>query len=410
MKFAAQRVDITPTDPVHLGAAGRPTGLSAGVDSRLEANILCLADEEQDATLVVVSLDLLYPGRPLTDAVREHLSERPGVHAFVCASHTHRGPMTDPHKPALGHYNEAYVTAVIEALEPAIDECVRGLQSVQEFRVGEAVAQSSVNRRVRKRLVVARRPRINSFVHAPNPRGPKDELITVIEIHGESGLECLLWNYACHPVGYPEPDRISAHFPGWVRDHLREGQHDQLPVLFLQGFSGDTRPSGTSHVHSVRGKVLQLIAGKMFEDFRRTDYADWCAELTSSVIAARQNVRGVVIDGMESRVSTRPASDFVEGEPGEVEVARVSLGRSLELFFATGELMVEHGLRLRKELPRSAVVPVGCVGQVIGYLPTREIREEGGYEAGTFTERFGQGPMTEQAGAVLDEMFSSLLS
>lgn len=409
MRFAATSLNITPSKPVHMGASGKFTGLSTGIDSELEANVLCLADETFRTAVVLVSLDLLYPGRPITDAVRRGLSHRKNVNAFVVASHTHRAPMTDPDKPGLGQYNSSYVKSVVARLEPAIDACLGRLQVVDSVRIGSDLADSSINRRLRKRVVVARRLRVNAFVNAPNPAGAKDEVVTVLEVHGTAGVECVLWNYACHPVGYPRSNRISAHFPGLVRDQIRADMGAQLPVLFLQGFSGNVRPAGTARVHSARRKMRQLISGRLFEDFDNSNYSAWCHTLSTVVGAARRNSKELPLDTISVRVAKRPANTFVEDAPGEMEVARISLGDSVELFLATGELMVEQGLKLRRHFQNAYVLPVGCVGETIGYLPTATIQKEGGYEGGAFTTQFGIGPMKIDAPQALDELFTSVM-
>lgn len=408
MRFAAASMDITPSGPVHIGASGKFTDVSAGVESPLEANVLCLTDEASETTVVLVSMDLLYPGRKITEAIRQGLAHREGTYAFVAASHTHRAPMTDPDKPTLGHFNTKYVEDTVARLERLIDDCLTRQKDVDRMLAGSADADSSINRRLRKKLVIARHPQMNSVVNAPNPHGPKDEALTVLEIYGNGGLECVLWNYACHPVGHPERDRISAHYPGWIRSQIRSQLDHHIPVLFFQGYSGNTRPSGTTRVHSTRRKLRQLVSGRLFEDFRKEDYARWCNTLTKVLGAAQTSCKHVPHGTLTVRIARRSADDFVDGAPGEMEVARISLGGSVELFLATGELMVEHGLELRRQFPKALVLPVGCVGQVLGYIPTQAIQEEGGYEGGAFTSQFNLGPLRTEAAERLNEMFASL--
>lgn len=407
LQFAAERIDITPREPVHMGASGKFTGLSTGIDSPLEANVLCLIDKASEITVVLVSMDLLYPGQTITEAVRREFAHRRGTYIFVTATHTHRAPMTDLNKPNLGKFNAKYVELVVAQLEQVIDNCLASRENVDRVRAGCKTANSSINRRLRKRLVVSRHPRLNSFVIAPNPCGAKDEIVTVVEVHRSSGIACVLWNYACHPVGHPENDRISAHYPGWIRDQIRAQVGDHVPVLFLQGFSGNTRPSGTTRVHSTRRKLRQLISGRLFEDFHEADYARWCDTLSKVVEDARINSTDVPDSPLSVRVTRRAAEDFIEGAPGEMEVAKISLGESIQLFLATGELMVEHGLELRQRFPTAHVMPVGCVGDVLGYLPTQAIQDEGGYEGGGFTSQFNLGPLRSEAAKRLDEMLAS---
>jgi hypothetical protein len=51
----------------------------------------------------------------------------------------------------------------------------------------------------------------------------------------------------------------------------------------------------------------------------------------------------------------------------------------------------------------ASVIPVGCVGDVFGYLPTSEMVPQGGYEAQGFLPRFGLGgSFTSDVGAIVE--------
>ncbi len=82
-----------------------------------------------------------------------------------------------------------------------------------------------------------------SVRQAPWPDGPRDETVHVLEARAADGsVPALLWQYACHPVCNPERLRVSAEFPGVVRQRLRRDLGPETAVLYLQGFSGDIRP------------------------------------------------------------------------------------------------------------------------------------------------------------------------
>ena len=79
----------------------------------------------------------------------------------------------------------------------------------------------------------------------------------------------MLWNFACHPVMYHSPMNVSAHFPGDVRKELREILSD-IPVVFLQGFSGDIRPNNVAGGNTFKGKLLsQLNKSPSFKHLHR---------------------------------------------------------------------------------------------------------------------------------------------
>jgi hypothetical protein len=59
----------------------------------------------------------------------------------------------------------------------------------------------------------------------------------------------------------------------------------------------------------------------------------------------------------------------------------VHFGRDLTLVALAGETVVDYSLRFKRELP-GAVWVAGYSNDVFGYVPSRRVLEEGGYEAG----------------------------
>ena len=96
---AALSVDISPRERVQLGAAADVDHLPwQGVADGIEANLLLLRESDGAHPILLVSLDLLYPGGRVRDAIVDS-SGMPEECVIVAASHTHRAPMTDDTKP-----------------------------------------------------------------------------------------------------------------------------------------------------------------------------------------------------------------------------------------------------------------------------------------------------------------------
>src|ERR1700719_2493838 len=232
-------VDITPRRPVMLGGFNKRTAPFTSVASRLEANVLIVRGAS--SRVIVVSTDLLYPGVTLRNQLVTNLGlEDRSEELFLCASHTHSAPMTAPSIPLLGIADDEYVNYVatqITALVKSIEH--KGETSICTYRVGSA--DHSMNRRlVRARLTRSGFARSSGF--GPNPNGDRDESVRIVEFSKLSGEpSAVIWNYACHPTDFPGFLQVSAEYPGIVRSRLRS-QLGDIPVLFLQGFSGDVRP------------------------------------------------------------------------------------------------------------------------------------------------------------------------
>jgi dienelactone hydrolase len=77
-------------------------------------------------------------------------------------------------------------------------------------------------------------------------------------------------------------------------------------------------------------------------------------------------------------------------------VQTVRLGRDLTLVALGGEPVVDYALRAKRELAGEDVIVAGYVHDVMGYIPSRRVLREGGYEAVDSTIYYGlPGPFTD---------------
>jgi hypothetical protein len=73
----------------------------------------------------------------------------------------------------------------------------------------------------------------------------------------------------------------------------------------------------------------------------------------------------------------------------QLRLHEVRLGPRLIICGLNAEVAVEYVEILRRLHAPAHVIPVGCVGDVYGYLPVDAMVREGGYEARGFVPRFG---------------------
>ena len=105
-----------------------------------------------------------------------------------------------------------------------------------------------------KRFILTKSMRI-----FPNSKSPIDSTIRTFKfIDKRTGKSVsILWNFACHPVMYHNPKNITSHFPGDIRIGIRK-EFENIPVIFLQGFSGDVRPNNVIRGNTVKEKNLKV--------------------------------------------------------------------------------------------------------------------------------------------------------
>lgn len=424
MKFAASTVDITPTHPVFTGGYLDRPALSE-VAQRLEANLVVIRGDSGSEPIVIISLDLLYPGRILRSALESALPElRPGQ-IFLAATHTHQAPMTDDTKALLGAPDGKYMDTLVLVLSREL----RMLLFSQEAQIGElstagVSARHSINRRLRRRVTLARRSRrhwwgspvrlvFNAYLLAPNPRGVTDELITVLISRSPAGrAQFVIWNYACHPVGFPDKDKVAADYPHDVRDILRTrlGVPD-LPVLFLQGFSGNTRPSASaSKTSGLSSWTRRMMFGPSFTAMTWNDYTTWSKELGELVADGCAGSLPLDEPVVSSRRSLIATSSVVAGAPEPfVSFHSIRFGSRFSIVGASAELVAEFSLKIRTMAGSEQVMCVGCLDHPFGYAPTSRIRAEGGYEGGDYCATFGLGPLAEDIEEEMLRGFAAVL-
>lgn len=391
--FASGSADITPSHrPVQLAGYG-PGVTARQVSDPLECSVLVVFPGD-GPPIAVVSIDTLYVGAGLRSSVLEKLGPSwDSDRLFLAATHTHNAPGLDPEKPLLGGFDGQYLAECSTAVARLIERTTYGVRrngnlfaDVRRYRVG-------INRR-RRRLIRANRSGLefNKVGMGPNPSGPIDDHLLTVVVRDTQGLPAaVLWNTACHPTSFPEADAVSAHFPGAVRAAIRGHFRDShLPVLFLQGFSGDVRPPTPPESCSSPRRIADRIRlGKGFGPFPAKDYRQWCQRLSEQVLHGVSTTERVSATAMQVMRMEFPASDMVTGgDPnaaGSIHAFRLG---DLTLFGVSAEPVSLYASWLRQQIPKGFVAPVGCIDRVWGYLPTKSMLGEGGYEARHFCPAF----------------------
>ena len=350
----------------------------------LELNALLLRAPGQ--SVAILTADLLFVTTELKARLLDAVGARLGVDEaslLVAASHTHTAPGVDPSKPRLGACDPNYTARV--AVRGA--ELLGRLASIDpvschvDYRTGSA--DHAINRR---------RPGYRGMRNAPNPAGPRDETVHLVTFSDPTDRPlAVLWSYACHPIGFPGTTRVSADFPGVVRRALREAHGAELPVLFLQGFAGDVRPRETGPTRRFGRRLVELVVGPLFAPFSAAEYAAWAGGLAERVVGVARGAlrtrRSVVPVCRRERIAL---SALVAGATGgrEVSFQRVSLDPAFHFLAVSAEPVTAYGALLRRMCP-GAVLPVGYIDSVFGYLPTATMLGERGYEDSGFMPPFG---------------------
>jgi hypothetical protein len=86
-----------------------------------------------------------------------------------------------------------------------------------------------------------------------------------------------------------------------------------------------------------------------------------------------------------------------------VEVNALRIG-DLGIVTLPGEIFCEFGLQIKKQSPAKHTLVVELTNDAIGYLPTREAFEQGGYEPTTGSTYYEEGAGDELTASALRQL------
>lgn len=228
MKAGVARVDITPPLGTPLGCWAARTCLAQGVREPLVAQAIVLADGEE--TAAIVTTDLVFAGRDLTDGVRARVHELCGIEpeaVVVHASHNHSGPSLSRGAGVAGLRDAPGFDGYAAVLPDLIAGCVYAAsRRLEAARAGAAVSHApglSGNRVRRER--------------------PVDDRLSVIRIDTPDGSPlAALVNFTAHPITV---GGITTQWDAEYIGPLRAAFEQAMPgaeCLFVQGCAGDVAP------------------------------------------------------------------------------------------------------------------------------------------------------------------------
>ncbi len=396
---------LTPEGPVWMAGYANRTAPSAGADLDLFAKALAIhgAGEQR---VVIVTLDLIGVPHSLRVHVERECGTRFGLkpqEILLNASHTHSGPLVSPDRmelertfslaanpdqvKAVRDYSTFLEKTVVELIGASLEKPVPVKLEFSQARAGFAM-----NRR---------RPEPNAtFSNNPYPEGPVDHDVPVLKITGANGkLHAVLFGYACHNTTL-SGGKISGDYAGYAQQYL-ETSFPGATALFMLGCAGDQNPypRGNTMVPDQPTEELVKHHGRTL------------ANAVATALGARQRpIAGPLRAALAyanleyDPLPTERLNSFrpLEHTPPVIARARALLqaqqrgerpaafacpvqvlrfGADLTLVAIGGEVVVDYALRLKNELIGPAAVWVaGYSNDVFGYLGSRRVIEEGGYE------------------------------
>jgi neutral ceramidase len=398
-KAGAASVPITPDEPLWLAGYAARTAPARGKLSDLYASALALEDQTGNR-FVMASMDIIAItptiAEPVAAAVqaRHQLSRQ---QLLLTATHTHYGPEFRPDKQLFFNIPAEYAAKIpavakklAAALTQAIDQAFARLEPVRLF-ARNSTAGFAHNRR-----------RNGAFGGEPSKENVVDHDVPVIDCVDAAGKrKAIVFSYACHNTTIPPCD--GQYCADWSGFACRQLQKDNpgATVLFIPGAGADQEPDPAGSIE------LSHQHGQEIAEAVQVALDRPAIEITGGIRAELEDVRLPLVPVTDDAIRDMLSSDdppqrakarflrdsldrgetLITSYAAPVQVVR--FGNELLLVALSGEPVVDWAHKIKREFEHPLfpsdcplVWVAGYCNDMYGYLPTRRVQAEGGYEGG----------------------------
>jgi hypothetical protein len=402
-KAGVARGKITPVEPMWMAGYGGRDKPAQSTLQDLWVKALALEDAAGHR-VVVVTTDLLGLPRSISRNVCGQLESTYGLKrddVMLTSSHTHCGPVLRgalydiyPLDDARRARVEAYSTTLERKMVETVRQALERL-SPATVSAAQGTAGFAVNRR-------ENRPEgdVPKLRKAGKLRGPTDHAVPVLRVLDPDGaLRAVVIGYACHCTTLSFY-QWCGDYAGYAQEYI-EQRHEGMTALFYAGCGADQNPLPRRTVELAQDYGRQLAdavdavlarPGETLEPVVRTAFTE--RELALGKLPDRAALEQKAEKGAayEKRWAERMLGKLDRGEkritayPYPIQAWR--LGERQLWIALGGEVVVDYALRLKKELG-DAIWVTGYANDVMAYIPSLRVLEEGGYEGDSSMRVYG---------------------
>ena len=399
------RLDVTPPLGIPMKGAWQPKA-AVGVLDPLYVNAVAFGDGENAAVLLV--LDSLGLYESFCDSWPAQIAEHVGLPAdsiIIHCTHTHTAPDLAE--------DEMYASWLLRRLKDAAFMALSDRKPVADVRWTEDQA---------KGMAFVRRYRLNNGTVITNPAGhyldmlvgpacETDESMRLIRILRQDAPEIVMVNFQSHPDNV-SGDKYSADYPGYFRNKL-EQLRENIHCVFLEGCQGQmviegrgkdvVRQAAGFEKASQYGYRLAEVASRLFDRTVSTGtvgltFGKKAVRLLTkwepSRMSEAQRILQLHDEGRDPEIHPeQKIANYILAEARQLKKLDAEKNAYCDTYACgitfcglafvglPGEPFNEIGKQVRK----NSKFPVTCVlcqsNGAVGYIPTAEAHDQGGYEA-----------------------------
>ncbi len=390
-------VKITPIKPVQMSGYASRTKPYESVHDDINAKALALEDGARHRA-VIITTDLIGFTPPVSEPVCQEIASRAGIQrkdVLITAIHTHSAPTLSLNPDVREGFTKEDAANTVEYTrslqKKLVDVALAALGRLEPARLsmGAGVENFVMNRRESTPTGV---------ILGVNPRGPVDRSVPVIRVENADGkLIAALFGCACHNTTLGDKNmQLSGDYGGFAQRTVEEQNPGAVAMLML-GLAGDANPypRGTmamAHDHGtalgtevtrVLGSKLKSINGPLTTVLENVNLPltvppqDELEKLAAKGPSYKQGVAKGILDLQAKR--ERPPDHY------SAPIVVWQFGNDLTLVALSGEVVVDYALLLERALGPLDLWLAAYANDVYGYLPSKRVIEEGGYETrGTY--------------------------
>jgi len=401
-KVGLAKVDVTPKASMWMAGYASRKKPSEGVAQPLFSKAAAFEDAD-GRRMVIVTCDLIGIPQALRTKLETEVGSKYGLQPeqlLLNASHTHCGPEFRAGKAETLNLSDDRARQAVEYFDDLHGKLValvgRALDGLAPARLDYVHARAgfAMNRRT---------PSPTGYKNNPWSEGPVDHEVPVLRITGPDGkLRGVLFGYACHNTTLSFY-QFCGDYAGYAQEYL-EAKHPEITAAFVMGCGGDQNPYPRGELELCRhhGKTLGIaveaalqssparaIRGPIRSALRTTEF-EFAPPPAKAVLEQRAESPNATEAAHAKRLLAQLA------EKGRIETTytaptqAVRFGDDLLLVAFPGETVIDYALRVKREQGNSpkngkdgpAVWVAGYSNDVFGYIPSKRVLLEGGYEAG----------------------------
>ena len=411
---------ITPERDVWLAGYGS----KRSPDGKLhELWMKALALEAPDGRrAVLITSDFQGIPKSMSDIAFTRLLEIYGLErhqVMLTFSHNHCGPRLGddlidyyPVEASQEELVAEYTAAMIDRLVAMVGEALDDLQPAL-LQTGRGKTDFAVNRRNNREADVP-----DLLARGIALVGPVDHTVPVMTVTRPDGeLAAVLFGYACHPTTLSFRTWCG-DYPGFAQVNI-EKSHPGAMAMFVNTCGGDQNPLPrrtvelcekygrmlSDAVEEVLSSPLETVSPRLRMAFSYVDLA-YTEVVTREKLIEASSSGNAILARWAKRLLTQ-LDDGARFEPTyPYPIHAWQLGTNTLMIGMGAETVVDYALRFKVEYGPSTWV-CGYADDMIAYIPSRRVWEEGGYEGGARLYEYGR-PAFRWAGDVEERIAATV--